>query len=1164
MPTNHYSTPATITLHCNTMLNSLKKTSYKIIILFMALCIMNVVAKAQVNTVEFGKNRVQFKKFKWQYYQTSNFNIYFNEGGQELAKFVAQVAEKELPQIETAAEYSLQRRANIVLYNNYADYEQSNIGLGTDWQNNSGGTKLVNNKMPIYFDADHAKLRLQIRRGIAKVLTDNVLFGDDLGEVASNQALLDLPKWLTDGYAAYLAQNWSTDLDDELKSEILSSNYKNFSRFAFAKPEIAGHGFWYFIEEKYKKENTTYLLYLARIYKNLNKACLQVCKKKFKEVLAEFMEYENEKYFKDITKRKAYPKGSYVEGFNINKRLDYFRFNVNPNKKNRSYVVMQYKKGIVRVIYNDEDVNKTLLKYGARSYMNEINPNYPLMAWDPKGTRITVLYAAEGKINMFVYDVINRTKEYKLDLTKYFDLVQDISYINNSNTLLVTAVKNGHTDIFTFDFKKEKLLQITDDVYDDRDASFAAFPNKTGILFASNRPTPYAKGGDTSLPSNNHYNVFLITNFGDKPELNQITQLSNLKYGDARSPTQYNQTHFTFVSDENGVGNRYAGFFTTKAEGLDTLVLIGGEILRNPSAKEVDSTLKVFKQTDVDSIAVVAVSSDSAYTFPLTNYESKLYESRIAGDNNQVSEVTRQSDEKILYKLKINESVLRRRNITAQPTEYMKKKMAEYELAKGSKGLPAEMPESDTAKKQDDFFQSEFANEKKDSSLLGQTFPAAQTEHEAVLKNIKLFPYKPPKFYVETGSFGFNNSVLINRYQSYTGGAGPIRLSSSTPLNGLTRIGSSELMEDVKITGAYKISTNLKDNEWFVNYQNLKRRIDWGLSYYRNVQGFQTNVGNLFGKTFTNLYQGNIAYAFNRNRSIRFSSGVRSDKDAYSAVDPVSVRVPDFQSTYLTSKIEYVYDNTLNPTMNIWNGLRAKVYLDWNYQINKVVTSDGPQTYNLGFDARYYYPIFQNFIWAGRAAGDFSFGNQKLIYYLGGVDGWLMFGQNQKIDQATGDVVKERYFNTSNPPANDQDYAFQSLTVNMRGFIQNVANGNNAVVMNSEFRLPVFSTLFKRPINNAFLRNFQLVQFIDLGTAWNGAYNKLQRPSVNFNTANNNGPGTVTVKVKAGGLGPFAGGYGFGARSTLLGYFLKFDAAWQMNGFFRGKPQLYFSMGLDF
>ena len=143
-------------------------------------------------------------------------------------------------------------------------------------------------------------------------------------------------------------------------------------------------------------------------------------------------------------------------------------------------------------------------------------------------------------------------------------------------------------------------------------------------------------------------------------------------------------------------------------------------------------------------------------------------------------------------------------------------------------------------------------------------------------------------------------------------------------------------------------------------------------------------------------------------------------------------------------------------------------------------------------------------------------------------------------------------------PAQDIDYTYQSLAVNLRGFEQNVANGNNAFVINSEVRAPVFTSFFNKPINNAFLRNFQVVQFIDLGTAWNGAYDKFERPNVTYVMP------PISVKVKAGGVGPFAGGYGFGARSTLLGYFLRFDAAWDMSGLFRGKPQYYFAMGLDF
>ncbi|MBL0145044.1 MAG: hypothetical protein IPP48_04040 [Chitinophagaceae bacterium] len=347
-------------------------------------------------------------------------------------------------------------------------------------------------------------------------------------------------------------------------------------------------------------------------------------------------------------------------------------------------------------------------------------------------------------------------------------------------------------------------------MYDDLDATYVAFPNKAGIIFSSNRPDAFTKSDSTTLPSDNRYNIFLLTNFGDKPELNQLSQLSKLKYGNARFPMQYNVNHFTFVSDENGIGNRYAGFFTTKAEGLDTLVLIGDDILRNPSALEVDSALRVYKKTDVDSIAVVAVSSDSAYTFPLTNYQSTLGETRIAGDNNQVSEVTRQSDEKILYKLKINEDVLRRRNMGAQPTEYMKKIMNEHKAKEAELKFPDDKPVADTAKKDDDFFQTEFANEKKDSSVIGKVYSAEETANESILKKIKLFTYKPPKFSADAASATFTNNVLINRYQPYSGGFGPVRLNSSTPLNGLIRLGTTELMEDVRITGGYKISTNLK------------------------------------------------------------------------------------------------------------------------------------------------------------------------------------------------------------------------------------------------------------------------------------------------------------------------------------------------------------------
>lgn len=1138
-------------------------------------------ASGQVNSVEFGKNRVQYKKFHWAYYQTQNFNTYYSQNGEPLAKYVAQLAEKELPELEAFTEYGLQRRANIVVYNHFNDMEQSNIGLGTDWQTTGGNTQFVNNKMIVYYNGNHADLRRQVRQGIARILLDNVLFGDDLGEFAANQTLLDLPKWLTDGYVAYAAENWSTELDDQLKSAMMSADYKNFYQFAFEKPILAGHSFWYYIEQKYKKENVTYFLYLARVYRNLNGASQKIAKMKFKNLLKAFMEYNGDKYYKDIRSRRNSPKGnmSVVEEISANK--DFFRFSPNPAPRSMTYAVVEYKNGVSRVVLHENYVNrKVLLKNGVRNAENKPNPNFPMMAWAPKGDKLAVIYWAEGHIKLFVYDLLRRRKSVQAELDE-FDQIQDCKFMLDANTLLLSAVKKGQSDIFVYKIDKASSEQITNDIYDDLDASFVAFPNKTGIIYSSNRPSvdAAANHADTVLPSNNRFNIFLVDNW-NRSEFKQISRLTDLKYGNARYPMQYNTAHFTFVSDENGIGNRYAGFFKTQRAGLDTVYRIGEDMLRNPARQELDSALSANKKSEPDSMFTFSITNDSAYIFPITNYQSSLVETKIAGDNGQVSEVRQQGNLKFLYKLKVDETALKRRNVNARPTDYRKKTIDARRVAEGEN--VENIPSSNGNKNQQDVFESEFKQEKtnrRTTTLPGVT--ASADKQGTILKNAKHFAYRL-KFSVDnTTTSLFSNDVLVTRYQAYTGSL-PVNLNNGA-LNGLIKVSAVDVMEDLRFTGMFRNplintagqgipigtgSSNIfnpgsgslfnSGSEYLARIDYLKHRFDYSLMYYR-----KTDVGTTFlstgpevpAKLVTNLYQGIVKYPFDKVKRLRMSAGVRSDNVITKAVplsggaivptDSVTLTVPDKKKLYGLVRFEYVYDNSIQKATNIMNGLRYKAYIDLSAQMNDVTTPGvGRNSFNFGFDARYYYPIYRNFIWAGRTAADISWGDQKVLYYLGGADGWLIPKANQL------------------PTPQDPTYAFQSLALNMRGFNQNIANGNNAFVINSEFRFPVFSTLFNRPINNAFLRNFQLTQFIDLGTAWNGTYNKLSRPSITY--PQNDPTAPVLVKLKAGGIGPFVGGYGFGVRSTLLGYFLKLDAGWPMDVFFKGKPILYFGMGIDF
>ena len=1149
----------------------------KIIGFLVAILALTCSGFAQTNQVPFGKNRVQHNNLKWKFYQTENFNVYYYQNGEELAKQVAQMAEIELPQIENFTEYSLQRRANIVLYNTYDQYKQTNIGLNTDWVTSGGTTKLVNNKCLIYFGDNHAKLKMQVRTGIAKIITENIFFGGDLGEIARNQALLDLPPWLIEGYYNYVGESWNTSYDDDLRNEFLVTTYKNFYRFAYKKPELAGRAFWHYMDMKYKKENTTYFLYLARVFKNLNTASLKISGLKFKPLLKQLMAEMYETYDADVENRKSYVKGDNTIYKDVSDKKDFIRFAAHPDKNNDYYAVVEFTKGKYKVkIYDDYDKGKTLLTYGTRTLKADIHPNMPLLSWDTKGEYVACVYYQEGQIKLFIYDVIKGSKVNK-QILKEFDQVQSLNYMPQQNTLLLCGMRNGQSDVYTYNMDTQTLTQITNDIYADNDATFVTFPNKTGIIYSSNRSAGNAINADTVLPANNKFNIFLVDNW-NQSEFKQISQLTNIKNGEAKLPTQYNVNHFTFVCDENGIANRWAGFFKTEKAGLDTVAKIGNVILRNPSNRELDSVLILKNKTQPDSLYIFAITNDSSYVFPLTDYETSIRESKVAGNNDQVSEVNLEGKTKNLYKMKVDEVTLRRRNVNPRNTAY---RSYLNDLDK-KQTYTGELNSNNDKPKTNDVFQTEFDADTSKTISVG-TIVAGQTitNTNDILNKSKKYPYLL-KFSVDKiGTNLLSNEVIFNQFQPYGGGSGPIRLNNAGAFNGLFKASVYDVLEDYRITAAIRTPVLASDftnvggggifqssggsllsgnSEVIVKAEYLKRRLDYTFTYYRNnVGGLASVTGAITGfvpaRQLLNIYAGMVKYPFDEVKSLRFHAALRIDQITLKAggspptVWPFILPTVDERKKYGLFKVEFVYDNVLDKAENIMNGLRYKAYFDLNTQLGQQREFDGTRTaisgkniLNLGFDARYYLPIYRNVIWASRASGDFSWGEQKMIYYIGGVDAW-----------------NQPRFN-NNPPDPNVNYAFQTLAPNLRGHNQNVGNGNNNLVINTEVRCPVLPTLMDRPINNAFLRSFQVVTFVDFATAWTGKALSLTRPNAVY--GNTTGSGT-TVLIKPGGLGPFIGGYGYGFRGRVLGYFGRLDIGYNMNRFFK-KPIIHLAVGVDF
>jgi len=130
----------------------------------------------------------------------------------------------------------------------------------------------------------------------------------------------------------------------------------------------------------------------------------------------------------------------------------------------------------------------------------------------------------------------------------------------------------------------------------------------------------------------------------------------------------------------------------------------------------------------------------------------------------------------------------------------------------------------------------------------------------------------------------------------------------------------------------------------------------------------------------------------------------------------------------------------------------------------------------------------------------------------------------------------------------------------MRGFTQNIRNGNSFFVMNNELRWPIISYLANRPLNSEFLANLQLIGFADIGTAWTGPSPYSKKNAYNTEIIYNN-PLTIIIDKQRD---PIVVGYGFGVRSKLLGYFIRADWAWGIDSNIQLPKIFYLSLSLDF
>lgn len=1098
--------------------------------IFILTCIHTDVM-AQTYLEIFGQNRVQTRRYEWKYFDTDHFRVYhYDRAGKELARYVAEQAEKDIHIVEQKMGGQFPKRFNIVLYNNYDEYKQTNIGRKYDGQLQdipAGTVNLVGDKLVLYFNGEHKNLRHQLRTGMSKVVMERLIFGESFRKMVRNAVALNLPVWASEGFIAYLVDGWNTESETEWKNTLQANDKKGFYEFADEQPELAGKAFWKYIASRYGEATVKNLLYAIQMKSNLDKGLQLTIGQKIKPTFDSLIAFYKTTYTKDaLVQQNPDSNGKAIIELDVPKDNTQIRsIMLSPRGFDVAYV--SWKEGVFKVIIQhtlDEQKSAIVLSGGRKDYQEPPDPNYPLLAWSNTGNKLAILYKKNKKTRLRIYNSQKAELEDYIVPSNRFDRVLGMSFMEDDAMMVFSAIKKSQTDLYQFRIKGQRITAITNDAWDDVQPWYASGGAYRGIVFLSNRPRPNMNVpiGVNELPTG-PLNAFF---YNTKSQRKELLQLSSITKGNITQPTQFGSDNFAYLYDSSGINNKYVVLFGRNIE-----------------------------------------NEDSAYAVPITNYSQSIIGHQYNPVSKQTADIIQVGDK---YKIYFKPLQIPGKDIAAAMPVSTTLSGANNKFVSPLSILPEESSRDDQPIKQTpilktgDVFQTEFSNDANTDQLTNadtlldaegndvlpeQPYKTGEIDSIKVDSNfvkMKAQPYriafKPDFFTVR-----IDNSVLFSKYQSTL-------TDINQNLGGMLTVSLDDVLENHRVTGGIRLPVNLGGMAYFLQYENFSRRVDWSVLYVRTSANNRyvvnyydssnalvyTNPDQL-GKAVTNILQGSATYPLDRIRSFKLHLGLRQDVVHYKAQDlPALVAAKSDYQYWTMSRAEYISDNTVNPVLNIRKGLRYKLFAEYMYRLNSPNTG----CFNFGFDVRNYTKLYKNIILASRLAYAHSSGKENINYVLGGVDNWLMAKQNNL------------------PSAHGEAFAFQSLATNLRGYEQNARHGNTYGVINIELRAPILTAIIKKPIQSNLLKNLQAIAFIDAGNAWNGLLPLEENIQKTYSFTYFSTPRQpVTVIVNPGNTG-FAMGYGAGLRTKLLGYFLRLDAAWNIEG--RKRPIWYFSIGTDF
>jgi Tol biopolymer transport system component len=432
----------------------------------------------------FGKNKVNYEAFPFRIYSTPHFQIYNYLDNEEKIQDFAELAERWYRRHQAIFQDTFRQPSPIILYNNYAEFQQTTvisslIGVGT-----LGVTEGLRNRVVMPLMKSNAETNHVLGHELVHVFQYHMFKNIDS---LNFESIGSIPVWMIEGLAEYMSIGtrdpqtamWMRDavMNDDIPT--LKDMTRRPDKYF---PYRYGHAFWAFVASRWgdKMIRPLFLASGEVGYERAVDSLLGFDEDTLSAIWAEQLKKTNLPY---LQQRRDTAVGEKLFGSPQ-------AINISPSiSPDGRYVIFLADRNVITIDFYLADVRrKRILRRLTRdvrdTHIDSYSYTESMGTWSADSKKYALTLFSEGRKKLVIYGIDQEKPLQTIEIKdlEYFD---NPAWSPDGKSILLAGLQEGQSDLFLYSLETGKLRQLTNDLYSDQQPAWS--PDGKHLAFISDR-----------------------------------------------------------------------------------------------------------------------------------------------------------------------------------------------------------------------------------------------------------------------------------------------------------------------------------------------------------------------------------------------------------------------------------------------------------------------------------------------------------------------------------------------------------------------------------------------------------------------------------------------------------------------------------------------------